>query len=349
MSGGLFWYPSVKTIATLRGSVDGCSCCWPRFSPPPIEVRLRGVSVFAPVLMAVCCVVSKAARGVRTAKASSNCTEPISKPVEGITRSANIPTADCSAVIRVPPDTAVAILPERSNTSSMAAGETGTPLPVSGTEMLGFAGSLLVIVNVPLAVPAAAGANTTVKLCDVPGATAALSGTLFTGTVVGLPVVRTKSAPATVSVALSISHGPVFETFTAMPMKYCSGTAPKLMEVGETAMAGGGSGVPVPLSATLAVGCVGSSDLKVSVPLAGPVAPGEKLTWTLPDPPAGTVSDAPELSLNPAPDVAIWVRSRSTGPVLPTVASSTCERQTATLPKPSGPGSHQCAATRRCR
>ena len=169
MSGGLFWYPSVKTIATLRGSVDGCSCCWPRFSPPPIEVRLRGVSVFAPVLMAVCCVVSKAARGVRTAKASSNCTEPISKPVEGITRSANIPTADCSAVIRVPPDTAVAILPERSNTSSIAAGETGTPLPVSGTEMLGFAGSLLVIVNVPLAVPAAAGANTTVKLCDVPG------------------------------------------------------------------------------------------------------------------------------------------------------------------------------------
>jgi len=75
---------------------------------------------------------------------------------------ANMETALCSAVIRVPPVIAVAMLPDRSRISSIAAGETVTPLPLSGTLVVGCAGSSLVTVSRPAAGPVAEGPNTTV-------------------------------------------------------------------------------------------------------------------------------------------------------------------------------------------
>src|ERR1700683_4323485 len=204
-------------MATFRVMDDAVSEVWERFSPPPIDVRKRGVSVFAPAMMEVCCVVSKSWSGVSTANQLSNSTEPIEKPLPGMTRSANKATALCNAVIRVPLAIGVAILPERSRTSSTAAGETATPLPVSGTVTEGFAGSLLVIVNVLLAAPSAVGAKTTVNDCDMAAGIVALMGGFATGRVVGLPVVSKNAAPVTVSVADRSSHGPAFETLTAIP------------------------------------------------------------------------------------------------------------------------------------
>jgi hypothetical protein len=51
----------------------------------------------------------------------------------------------------------------------MGTGYEETPLPLRVTSIVGFAGSLVTIVNVPVLLPACAGANVTLRTQPLPG------------------------------------------------------------------------------------------------------------------------------------------------------------------------------------
>jgi hypothetical protein len=156
-----------------------------------------------------------------------------------------------------------------------------TPLPESGMVSVGFAGSLLVIVRLPLAAPVVVGANTTTNVRDAPGGMA--SETLVKGgAVMGFGSAVTRNVgPEVDREALRVLQVPLLATVMRFPMKKLTSVAPKLTDVGDAVITGGGGAVPVPVRFTVRF-CFarsGSSLTTVMVALAAPSVVGAKVTF----------------------------------------------------------------------
>ena len=139
-------------------------------------------------------------------------------------------------------------------------------VPESATVIVGFTGSLLVIVTLPESVPTAVGLNVTPKFTFPPGAT-----------VLGVVIPETpKGAPLTVTNEIVRFAPPEFDMLSALLSVVPTFALPKFRFVVLTLICCGAA-VPVPANET----CVETDPsllCNVSVPLALPAAEGSNHT-----------------------------------------------------------------------
>jgi hypothetical protein len=130
-----------------------------------------------------------------------------------------------------------------------------TPVPLTGMES-GDPLALLVTVTVPVALPAAVGRNTTLRV-------AAAEGFKVTGVVIPF---TEKPVPVTEMLEIFTAAVPVFVKTTCLVELEPVATFPKLTEVGLACNCPTGEVDPVPLKFTVAVGVLGSLLVIVTLP-----------------------------------------------------------------------------------
>ena len=189
--------------------------------------------------------------------------------------------------------------------------------------------ALLVTVMDPVALPAAVGANfaLSVALCD---------GLIVAGVVSPLTV---KPVPAATMLEICTAAVPVLESVMLCEVLLPAATLPKLTLLGVAVSLPSAAVVPVPVSATVAVGVVGSLLVMVMLPLAAPEVVGEKVRLTGTDCPAAMVRGVViPVSPNSAPFKVTTETTKSAAPLLPMVKVDVPFEPIDTVPKPTDAG-----------
>jgi hypothetical protein len=198
-----------------------------------------------------------------------------------------------------------------------------TPVPLTGIAS-GDPGALVVTVTVPAAAPTAVGAKVTDK-------TAALEGLNVVGTVTPL---AEKPAPETVTPVICKDPVPEFVSVICFTELVLVPTLPKLKLVGLATRLPVAAVVPVPLSATVIAGFVGSLLVMERLPVAAPAVVGLNVSDNGADWPAAmTFGVVIPLTPKPAPVVDMAETVRSDAPVFDIVKLEVPFEPTVTLPK----------------
>jgi hypothetical protein len=194
-----------------------------------------------------------------------------------------------------------------------------TPLPIKVT-IWGEVGALSVKEMLPVAAPAAVGANCTLKDSDWPPVS------VFGKESPLMP----KPFPVTVAILMTTFVVPVFVNCTFCVPVCPTMTFPKVSAEGEMLRP---VCVPVPLSETI-MGELEASLITVRLPVAAPAAVGANWIWIVLLWPTAIVPEGfPPITLNPAPVIVACEMVTVAVPVLVTVKLCVVVFPTATLPK----------------